>query len=88
MKTKRHTLNEILDNCPKMVPVFMVIDGAPGVRGGDIVYWDWVGTFRSHYRDVTTEISNLDFLGYAPILNLDDHPWPNMRELMHREDIS
>ena len=83
---KQNKLQQALDNCPRMVAVFMVNQGGDDCRAGDIIYWNWErNIFTSHYRDVNVKPENLEFIGYAPTLDLNGHQWPNMCELMERK---
>ena len=77
-------LQSILDNCPRMVAVFMVMKACGELTKGDIVYWNWRGTFVSHRGDVNIKIPNLEFVGYAPTVMLGDHQWPNLAETVDR----
>ena len=77
--------NTILEDCPRMVPVFMVNCHCEYAKTGDLVYWSWNETLVSRQGEVKINKDDLDFIGYAPIRDLHGEAWPNVCKLMHIE---
>lgn len=73
---------EVLHDCPRVVPVFMVTEKTDKCTEGEVVYWSWTGVLMSHRGPVSVKSSKLNFVGYCPIINLSDHAWPDMSRVM------
>lgn len=71
-------LEGIIKDCPRVVAVFMLNKDFENMNEGDVVYWSWRKTFRSHHADVDIPPKLLKFVGYAPTSMLNGHNWPNL----------
>lgn len=74
--------NQVLEDCPRVVPVFMVIEKCDCASQGEYVYWSWTMEMMSHRGPVKIKPSKLEFIGYAPIISLANHLWPNTAQLI------